>query len=163
MKRSGFKWKARKPLKRTRIRVKGDNSTALIKERIQETARLLVTYRDGGCVLRDIRHCGGSASVEDGEVISEPGVVIQADHLVTRANSASFADIRVIVCLCKNCHGWKHYHEKEYEALVKTVLSKETITLWDRVEADRQAHRTYKMDWNMQLCGLQMLLKDYEN
>jgi len=35
------------------------------------------------------------------------GVVLLADHLITRANSATFADSRLVVCVCKSCHAFK--------------------------------------------------------
>jgi hypothetical protein len=49
------------------------------------------------CILRNIRHCGGEPGftfLEDG-VIGK--VVLQADHLITRANSATYADSRLVV------------------------------------------------------------------
>jgi hypothetical protein len=51
------------------------------------------------------------------------GTIHQADHLITRANSATYADTRLIVCACKGHHGWKKWHQKEYEALVRTLIS----------------------------------------
>lgn len=152
--------KRNKPLKRTRLKVVGDNSTAVLKARIQALVRLICAYRDGGCVLRNLRHCGGEAVVDKREIISDN--VIQADHLITRANSATFADTRLIVCLCKNCHAWKHWHEKEYEKLVRTTLSSERKRLWNRCEEDRQAHRTWKPDWNLAITLLERELAQYE-
>lgn len=148
MKRTGFKKKATVPLKRTRIRVAGKSTTAEDKKEIQRLVREIVMKRDGGCVLRKLRNCGG----EIGQA------VIQADHLITRGNSATFADTRLIVCLCRNCHGWKHYHEKEYEALVRTILPKQRIQLWDRCEEARQAHRTHKADWKIEILALKQEL-----
>ncbi len=148
-------------MKRTRLRVKGDNNTALIKQDIQDLVRLIVTYRDRGCVLRKKRRCGAEATVKDRKVISE--TVIQADHLVTRANSATFADPRLIVCLCRGCHGWKHWNEKEYDELMKTVLHKDVVKLWERAEADRHAHKTYKVDWVLEKIVLEQTLTMYES
>ncbi len=139
-------------MKKTKLRVKGTSTTAQLKDDIQYLVRLIVTIRDGGCILRSKR-CGNTAHVEDNKVVSE--TVIQADHLVTRANSATFADTRLIVCLCKGCHGWKHWNEKEYDNLIKTVLKKDIVELWDRAEKDRQAHKTYKMDWAMEKLALE--------
>lgn len=134
------------------MRVVGDNDTALKRDDIQALVRLICCIRDGGCVLRNLRHCGGAAVVEDGKIISNN--VIQADHLITRANSATFADTRLIVCLCRNCHGWKKWNEDEYEDLVKTVISKERVELWERCELDRKAHKAYKADWNLSIIAL---------
>ncbi len=143
-------------MKRTKLRLKSFSTSAQLKDDIQYLVRLIVTIRDGGCILRNKRHCGATAHVEDNKVISD--TVIQADHLVTRANSATFADPRLIVCLCRGCHGWKHWNEKAYDALIRTVLTPETIKLWDRVEQEHQAHKTHKMDWVLEKLVLERQL-----
>lgn len=147
-------------MKRTRLRVVGDNDTALKKQDIQDIVRLICCYRDGGCILRKHRYCGGEAHIENGKIISDN--VIQADHLITRANSATFADTRLIVCLCKNCHGWKEFHKEEYDELVKIILPAPRVALWEKCEADMHAHKVYKADWSLELLGLKRELKTYE-
>jgi len=139
-------------MKRTRLKRKSQTATALLKDDIQAWVRLICAKRDGGCVLRHLRHCGGDCEVVDDEIISE--TVIQADHLLTRSNSATYADTRLIVCLCKPCHAWKHWNEKEYNNLVKKVLSKKRIRLWEKCLQDLYAHKTKKMDWTMELLAL---------
>ena len=60
MKRSGFQKKDPadiKPMKRKKIRVAGKSTTAQRKKEIQRLVREIVIKRDGGCILRDIRHC----------------------------------------------------------------------------------------------------------
>lgn len=147
-------------MKRTKLRVKGTSTTAQIKQDIQDLVRLIVTYRDKGCVLRKLRKCGVEAKVVNRKVVSD--TVIQADHLVTRANSATYADTRLIVCVCKGCHAWKHWNEKAYEKLVRITLPNERKNLWDKAEEARQAHKTYKMDWNLEKVVLEKELKFYE-
>src|SRR5829696_4299006 len=100
-------------MKRVRLRLQSHSETAEIKREIQAVARDIVIARDGGCVLRNVRRCGG-----------EPGfAVLQADHLITRSNSGTYADTRLIVCLCKSCHAWKslggNAGKTQYDALVK--------------------------------------------
>jgi hypothetical protein len=84
-----------------------------VKQRIQDLVRDIVIKREGGCIFRGdvpnpegwtIPTCNGFA--KDGHLI------LQADHLITRANSATYADTRLIVCLCKGHHGWKSWHER---------------------------------------------------
>lgn len=138
-------------MKRTKLRLKGVSTTAQLKDDIQGLVRQIVMKRDKGCILRKIRHCGG----EIGQT------VIQADHLITRANSATYSDTRLIVCVCRACHGWKHWHEKEYDALVRTILSKDRVELWDKCQADVHAHKTCKMDWAMEKVALEQELRSY--
>lgn len=157
LKRSPFK-RSYKQMRRTKIRVVGVSDTAEDKKEIQRLVRLIVTIRDGGCILRKYR-CGVEASVIDEVVVAD--TTIQADHLVTRSNGATYADTRLIVCVCKGCHGWKKWHEKEYEALVRTLLPKQRVELWDRAEADHQAHKTRKMDWKLEILGLKQELKQW--
>ncbi len=50
MKRTGFKKKAYKPMKRTKLNVVGHSTTAQDKAEIQRLVRLIVTKRDKGCL-----------------------------------------------------------------------------------------------------------------
>ena len=115
------------------------------KREIQALLREIVIKRDGGCVLRKIRFCNDE--------------VLQADHLITRANSATYADSRLVVCICRTCHGWKHWHEKEYDALVKTILPADRVLLWEKSEIERQSHRAHKMNWVLEIIALKQELK----
>lgn len=164
LKRSGFKQKLTVPMKRTKLRVVGDNDTATRKQDIQDLVRFICCYRDGGCVLRDLRNCGGEAKIEkiEGEYKIISKSVIQAEHLLPRNNSATFADTRLIVCICRNCHGWKEFHKGEYDELVKSVISKERVELWGKCEQDMHAHKAYKLDLSLAILVLNRELKNYE-
>lgn len=151
-------------MKRARLRVAGVSDTATKKQTIQDLLRFIGVARDKGCVLRNLRHCGGDAKFiyTLGFPTIQSQAVIQYDHLITRANSATFADSRLGVCICKPCHLWKKYHEKEYEKLIKSILPKERVVLWERCEEDRQAHRTWKPDWSLAIVLLRRELECYE-
>ncbi len=117
--------------------------------------RDIVIARDGGCILRDIRRCNGLRGIT--------GVVLQADHLITRSNSATFADTRLIVCVCRNCHAWKslgnNRRKAEYDALVKTILPADRVLLWERCEADSwRPVRTGAYDWKIAIAALKQEL-----
>ena len=63
-----------------KLNVRNHSDTNDSKDNIQALARQIVIKRDGGCILRnmlyrDFLQCGGP---------------IQADHLITRANSATY-------------------------------------------------------------------------
>jgi hypothetical protein len=142
--------------RRGRLRVEGHSETAELKREIQSLVRDIVILRDKGCILRDIRRCNGV-----------PGLaVLQADHLITRANSATYADTRHIVCVCRGCHGWKSLGDNqrtaEYDALVKTILPQDRVRLWELAEAERL--RAYPMranDWKLQVVLLKQELRSY--
>ncbi len=112
--------------------------TNKIKDDIQKYVREIVILRDGGCILRKIRGC-----TDD---------VFQADHLITRANSATYADTRLIVCLCRTCHGWKHWHKEQYDALVRSILPPERLKLWDACLAT--SWKPVKVNWQIELANL---------
>jgi len=142
----------RTAIRRTKLRLVGHSTVSEQKQEIQRLVREIVMKRDGGCVLRKLRRCGG----EIGET------VIQADHLITRSNSATYADTRLIVCLCRGCHCWKRWNETEYNDLVRTVISPDRVVLWDRCEEDRKRHIVYKPDWKMAIIVLNQELKIFQ-
>jgi hypothetical protein len=67
---------------------------------------------------------------------------------------ATYGDSRLVVCICRSCHGWKslgnNLRKAEYDALVKTLLPADRAKLWEACEADRfTPHRTTAYDWKM--------------
>lgn len=129
------------------MRQNAKTPSAQSKVRIQALLRQIAIKRDKTCVLRAIRHCNDE--------------VLQYDHLITRANSATYADPRLGVLLCRSCHGWKHWHEREYNALVKTLLPEDRVTLWDKCEQDSwRPTRKYTSDWLKEESYLKTLLEE---
>ena len=155
MKRTGFKWKPRKPLKRTRLRVVGTSSTSELKNAIQAKLRALARHRDGGCIMRHYPEsglCGGTNK--------EGALILQAEHLITRSNSATFADMRNIVCLCQRHHGFfKPQHSRLYWEIIERHLGPQLWNWLKLAEADRTPH---KRDWKMELLALESECKKYE-
>ncbi len=146
-----------KPLRRTKIRVKGVSTTAENKDVVQGLLRQIVIIRDGGCFLRNYtneitpqyRECGGYR--KDGELI------LQAEHLHTRSNASSFADSRLVVCCCQRHHiYYKAQHSDEYNSLAKKFIGKERAALWERVKND---HKPHKQDLKLDLLALKQELK----
>lgn len=166
MKHSGFKFKARKPLKRTpfkpgewkplkrtKLRVVGHSTTAELKQEIQDTLRALGLLRDGGCVLRHYSEAGACG----GRRKSDDALILQAEHLVTRENSLSFADMRNIVILCRNHHiFFKKEHGMMYWNIIRDHIGDERWKWIERVQADRTPH---KMDLKLELLALKQDLK----
>jgi hypothetical protein len=148
MKRGGFL------RRRTPLASKGKSDSALLKDRIQALLREIVIRRDGGCILRNVRNCNGTVG----------NAVLQADHLITRSNSATFADYRLVVCVCRSCHGWKslgsNLRKNQYDALVKEILPADRVALWEACEKDSwRPQRRDSSDWKKELAFLETQLK----
>ena len=126
--------------------MRGTSETSVLKEQIQELLREIVIARDGGCILRKIRHCGG----EIGQA------VLQGDHLITRGNSATYADSRLVVCLCMPCHGgFKKWNEAQYNNMVRGIISKERVELWDKCLKDSWRPISKRSaDWKLEIINL---------
>jgi hypothetical protein len=84
-----------------------------------------------------------------------------ADHLIERSNSATYADPRLVVCVCKGHHGWKHFKKSNhdrYNAIVRELLPPERVTLWDACEKNSwRPVRTSASDWALELAYLKTL------
>jgi hypothetical protein len=142
-----------KKMKRTPLRKQSKSETATLKREIQKLVREIVIARDGGCILRGIRHCGG----EIGEA------VLQADHLLPRNESGTYADTRLIVCVCRPCHGgFKKWHKEEYDRIVKSILPKERVELWEKCETSMPAFRG-SYDWKLAILALKQELRKIKN
>ena len=145
MKRSYFKRKFTKPLKRTKLRIVGVSDTAEIKKEIQATLRTYVIKRDKGCLLRDYPETGGCDSI------------LQAEHLNSRSHMISFADTRLAICLCRRHHiFWKPQNSARYWEIVEEMIGPKRWELFKRVRDDYKSH---KIDLKLALIGLKQELK----
>lgn len=147
-------------MKRSPLRKQGKSETAKAKRRIQALLRKLVMLRDGGCILRHYRpqagECGGYR--QDGELI------LQADHLITRSNTATYGDSRNVVCLCKRHHGyWKPQHSHLYWELVKEHIGEKRWEWFKRAEKDRKPHGMTLWDWGKVEIGLKQEIENIKN
>ena len=128
----------------------GKETTKELKVEIQAKLRAFVIVRDGGCWLRNYPEagaCGGRKNNGD--------LILQAEHLHTRSNSASYADERLVLCICLHHHiHWKPQHSKRYNELAEDFIGEERGELWKRVRED---HKPHKMDWQLELLRLNML------
>jgi len=138
-------------MKRIRLKIKGGSDRAILKEEIQAILREIAIKRDGGCIFRNYPEtgkCGGFR--KDGQLI------LQFDHLNSRANAISFSDSRLGVCACKRHHlFYKRQYPSEYEKYAIDNLGQERTELLYRVRAD---NRPYKVDLKLALIGLRQEL-----
>lgn len=130
-------------MKKSRLKKLGQSDVALAKRRIQALLREVVIARDAGCFLRHYSQagaCGGYAS--DGHLI------LQADHLNTRARNISYGDERLAVCACQRHHiFWKPQHPDEYMRLARKFIGPQRAKLLDAVIADRRSYHYVLHDW----------------
>lgn len=152
MKRTTFKRKFTKPLKRTPLRLVGHSSTSELKQEIQELLRTICIHRDGGCILRNYSKAG-----KCGGYRKDGALILQAEHLVTRSNSLSFADTRNIVILCRNHHiFFKPQHSSLYWELIQEHLGEEK---WEWIKRVRDDYTPHKIDLKLELLALKQELK----
>lgn len=144
-------------MRRSVLRRLGKSDTAETKRQIQSLLRDICLIRDRACILHKHR-CGA--------IVGDAGVVWQADHLLSRSNSATYGDSRLVVLICKSCHGWKslgsNLRKAEYDALVRTILPPERVALWDMAELEAGRHKGVKMDWTLVLLALRRELEVLE-
>ena len=144
-------------MRKTKLRLVGQSTSAELKREIQATLRQIVIARDGGCFLRNYtneitpqyRNCGGYRN--DGELI------LQAEHLHTRSNARSFSDNRLVVCVCQRHHiYYKPQHSDEYNGIAKKYIGKKNAKLWEDVKNDYSPH---KVDLKLELLALKQEFK----
>ena len=146
--------KPRKPL-----RLKGVSTSAQIKDRIQALVRAIVIKRDGGCILRNIPQLVGPCNGYN----KDGNLILQADHLITRGNSATFADTRLIVCLCKGHHGgYKKWNKERYDVLVRDIIGPVRSKLWDDcLRSSYKATHMTSSDWKLAEVALEQEKMEY--
>jgi hypothetical protein len=152
MKRGGYLQRHTPLKRRTPFAAHGKSDTAQVKQAIQAELLRIVLARDGGCFLRGKFGHICSGWKKDGEIVH------QADHLIERSNSATYADPRLVVCICKGIHAWKHFKKSnhdQYDSWIRLLLPPERIAHWDRCKADSyHPHRTSAVDWRIELAYL---------
>jgi hypothetical protein len=161
MKRTAWKKKPTKPMRKTPLRRKGKSETTKLKDEIQSWLREIVMIRDGGCILSPYQGqvvAGVIVPKCNGYRPSDGALVLQADHLITRGNSATYSDERLVVCVCRGHHGWKsvgsNMRKAMYDKILKAILPKERVELWEVCEADTSSHRMGAYDWKLAIAAL---------
>lgn len=155
LKRSYFKKKLTKPLKRTKLRVAGTSTTAELKKDIQALLREIALKIYGTCVLSKYPETGAC-----GSYTRAGNLILQAEHLNSRSNTATFGDMRNIVLLCQRHHiYWKPQNSQKYWELIEKVIGKER---WDWYLRAKEDKRPYKVDLKLIKIALEQELKNYE-
>ncbi|RJQ33861.1 hypothetical protein C4568_03610 [Candidatus Parcubacteria bacterium] len=132
------------------------------KERIQKLLRLNAIKRDGECVMRQQEHLLPQKYFECGPYRKDGQIVVQAEHLVGRANSACFADMDNIVLLCQRHHFYfKQQHGALYWHIIRLVIGEERwekVQAWEREAKAHKATRVFLAEWEEKAVELENLL-----
>lgn len=153
MKRTGFKQKLRKPLRRTKLRLVGHSTTTELKADIQALLRELAIKTYGTCVLSKYPETG-----KCGSYTKSGNLILQAEHLNGRSNTATFGDMRNIVLLCQRHHiYWKPQNSEKYWELIRKIIGEERWNWYKRASEDRKA---YKIDLKLVKLALEQDLKN---
>lgn len=142
--------------------VSSKDTSANTKKRIQQLLRQIVIARDGGCLL------AGSDNLECGPYRTDGAVILQADHLVTRRNSATYADPRLVVCLCQRHHAKKsppapNHQINEVNQIIAERLEPWRVELWERAENETWHSTRYTLhDWQQEEMALKQQLDQYD-
>ena len=152
MNRGTFKIKPRKPMRRTKLRLAGHSTTTELKQEIQSLLRELAIKTYGTCVLSKYPEAGECGCFnKNGELI------LQAEHLNSRSNTATFGDTRNIILLCKRHHiFWKPQNGALYWELIRKIIGEERYTWYQKARDDKRA---YKIDLKLVLLDLKQQLK----
>lgn len=140
-------------MKRGTLRIAGKSEVSEIKRHIQALLRAIVIVRDGGCILRARFRLIAQNVIPPCNGYDKSGnLVLQADHLISRSNAATYADSRLVVCVCKGHHAWKslggNARKKQYDEIVRSLLPADRVALWDAAERDSwRPSRHFKSDW----------------
>ena len=123
-----------------------------LKVDIQKLVRQIVMLRDDGCILRHYPESGACGGYRN-----DGNLILQAEHLITRSNSATYGDTRTIVCLCLRHHGYfKPQHSKLYWDIIERHLGSKKWKLLEKMMAD---HSPHKVDWRLTKIALEQELK----
>src|SRR3990167_4521339 len=131
-------------MKKSPLQQYGKSNVSKTKVKIQALLRELAIQRDKHCVLQDYPEAGvcGSRATKDGHLI------IQAEHLISRARSVSFADMRNIVLLCQRHHGYfKEQNGRLYWELIEKIIGQERWNWIKKVEKDTKPYHMDLADW----------------
>ena len=143
------------------MRTTSKTESAQAKQRIQELLRKIGLQRqkgkcffEGKVVDYRVHQCSGWRA--DGEL------VMQYDHLNSRAYNVSYANPDCGVVICKGLHLWKKYHKDTYDKAARKYIGKKRRELWDRVADDKKIYPMSAYDWMKCELALKEELKNCE-
>lgn len=125
------------------------------KKKIQDKLRERAIERDGSCVVGKYPHFLPYQWHACGPHKKDGSIIVQAEHLVGRANSASYADMDNIVLLCLRHHFFfKQQHGALYWEIIRRHIGEERWAKVQDWEANKQPTHMVAADWRSALENL---------
>lgn len=137
------------------LRQQGTSETSQTKRRIQALLRGIVIERDGGCYLRSYKEAGpcGGYGQKSGTLI------LQADHISSRANAQTFGLTANVNCICAGHHTWKKWNRERWEVLTKRHIGAERFDRMIALGAEKLRQSFTAWDWRKVELGLKQELE----
>lgn len=140
-------------MKRTPLRKRGKSESALLKRKIQAKVRELAIERDKTCVIGKYPSLLPQNWILCGSYTKDGKLILQAEHLVSRANTAFYADMDNILLVCSRHHlFFKQQCGQIYWDIVRKHLGEEhweKVQMWAR---DRSPHKVNLQEKYEELC-----------
>jgi hypothetical protein len=130
-------------MKRSKLRKSSISPVAKCKERIQYLCREIALKRDRTCFLANYSGAGACGGYR-----KDGGLILQFDHLNSRARNISYGMPELGVLVCQRHHiFWKPQYPAQYEAFARDFIGEKRCILLDRVRADRKTYTFTLVDW----------------
>lgn len=136
-------------LKQNKVKKPKARNSSAIKKSIQALLRKNAIERDGTCVVGQNLALVPQNWHVCGPLRGDGQIIVQAEHLVGRASSASYGDMRNIVLLCMRHHfHFKRQHGAIYWEVIRHHIGPERWALVQQWEKDSwKPTRLYTADW----------------
>lgn len=151
--------KARKALKRTRIKAKRLTPVDKLQKKAFEICRAIVIKRDGsGCQVK--KHYPQINVIHT--------EIMQIDHCFSRANKNLYLDISNLSCICSGCNMLKGFDSKAIDVAVHEIVRKrEGDAIYERMKEtamSRSANVNWSKRWwvESQISILEEILKNMQ-
>ena len=155
--RKGFigRKRAKMPSRKHRIPKQGKSPISVVKRAIQAKLRENAIVRDKTCVISQHPEDVPENWKECGKYRKDGQLIVQAEHLCGRSQSACYADMDNIVLLCMRHHFYfKTQRAPIYWDIIRKHVGEER---WAKVKAwekDTSVHRFSAEDWRTKLQAL---------
>ena len=146
------------------MRLHAKTDSAKLKVEIQALLRQIALKRQDGLCFFLGKAIGGRRHAYCTSNLTKDGhIVMQYDHLLSRAKNVSFANPDLGVAICQGLHGWKSVsdgNKKLYDIAAKKYVGARIRKLWKRCEDDGGTYPMGAWEWSKEIIWLKTVLKE---